>query len=197
MVDPVSIEVQAGCDLLAYHIAKAQPAAIRIATHSAELALAMARRLYPLRCQLLVENAAISTLLNKKLGIESELASAHNAEAAVFPFSLEAGLRPQGEALVVAACRNSLSYKSVRYPGSLRHTIFATINALRPAYHVQPVGSLYAPPFVAWWLLAALVGRWSAPGYFGWRQQAFDRLIHYGPLWALSYVVLLRGQYAA
>lgn len=196
LADSNSIEVRYTCDLLAAQLAAFGPQPIRIATKRLDLALALARRLAWQSQPLLVECRTLRDVIHQQLDLEVGLVGEVHHSLAVFPFSIEEGLRPTGEQTLLVACRNGLSYKNLIYPGAVRSTVFGTIGRLRPAYSMRPICALYPPSFIGHWLLALLLGKLSAPLHFRLGQQALDRLIDWGPLWPLSYIVLLAGDYA-
>jgi hypothetical protein len=196
--NPYSIEVRYALDLAAQQAAALRPASLRIATGSAEAAVAVARRMRHTPAELRVETPAIQQALAARLGLASTTLAEQRAPAALalFPFSLEDGWRPAGEQAIVAASRNSLSYKSLLYPGRSGANIFSTLAQLRPSYGARPVAALYSPAFVGWWGISRLAGAIDPALFFSLEDRALRRLVSYGPLWFLSYIVIVVGCHA-
>jgi hypothetical protein len=197
-VNPHSNEIRYTLGLMMYHLHAARPRSIRIASHSPEMVKSVVRHLCYEDVALAVENSSLQATVAESLGVQvGVVGQAARADAALFPFSLEEGLRPAGERVLVAACTNGLSYKSLRYPLSVRKTALGTITQLKPTYRLRPVAGLYSPDFIARLALAKLFERWDSARYFRLEERAMRRLIETGPLWRLSYLVVFTGQYAA
>ncbi len=197
-VDPRSTEIRYTLDLMAYYLQAMRPRRVRIASRSGEIVKAVVRRLGGMEVSLLVETPGMQALIRDSLGLELRVfePGTGSADVALFPFSLEEGLRPAGEPAIVVASRNALSYKSLLYPGKVRKTVWGEMAKLRPDYKLEPVCGLYPPQFVLLWALAKGVERLDSAWYFRLEDRAMRRLVEFGPLWRLSYIVLLVGRLA-
>jgi hypothetical protein len=195
-LDPYSTEVRYTLDFMMYCLQALQPNSVRIASLSVEVVKAAVRRLCYEQVCLLVENSEIQKAIRDDLGVETNVFDRRSArgDVAIFPFSLDEGLRPAGEPAVVAACENALSYKSILYPKSTRQTIFRQMSALRSAYRLRPIAGLYSPQCMLQWAIAKGVERLSSAWWFRWADRSMDHLIGFGPLWRLSYIVVLVGR---
>lgn len=197
-VDPYSIEVRYTLGLMAYHLKTSQPGSVRIASSSIEMVKATVRYLIYEPVRILVENAEIQSHLAESLGVVVEVVE-HNAppaDAALFPFSLEEGMRPGNEQTIIVACRNALSYKSFVHPGAAQGTIFQKLARLKRSYRLKTVAGLYSPRFIILLALAKAVEHWDSSRYFFLENRAMSRLIETGPLWRFSYIVVVTGKNA-
>lgn len=195
--NPYSAEFRYTIDLMARHVLMAtQAQTVRIASHSAEIAKAVVRRLDCERLILLVESQSIQAEVRISLGVETEVIGedSPSAEAALFPFSLGSGLVPAGEPIIVAACENALSYKSLLHPGKIKETAFQHLSRLRKSYCLTPLAGLYSPKWMWWLILAKMAERWSSASWFRLEDLAMCSLIEFGPMWRLSYIVVFTGQ---
>ena len=143
-----------------------QPRRLRIAAQSGDWALAAVPYLPCDETTICVDTRPIQAMLAAQ-GLHSELSDpSRPADAAIFPFSLEEGVRPAGERSIVAACYNALSYKTLLHPRQARGTIFGKISALRPTYALQPIASLFSPSFILRLSLAKAIEPMCSKGYF-------------------------------
>jgi hypothetical protein len=197
--DPYSLEVHYTLDLMAYCLAGRNPKSVRVASHSTEIVKALVRRLCYGGMKILVETPEIQEIVRNTIGVETDLSEQEfqAAEVGLFPFSLEKGLEPAGEMAIVAACHNALSYKSLLDPRNLNRPLFRDLAKLRTVYFVTPFAGLFSPRFVLRWLAAKAVERVDSSRYFHLEDQAMRQLIEFGPLWRMSYVVIVNGQRAA
>jgi len=198
-VNPFSSEIRYTLGMMAYHLSLARPSSVRIASQSSELVKSVIRYLCYEPSSILVETRAIQTDVAHSLGIMVGVVSDDTivADTAMFPFSLEEGMQPAGEQTIIAACYNAISYKSLLYPLSKKETIFRQLAGLRPGYQIRPTASLYSPRFILWQALAKLVEHWNSALYFQLEDRAMRQFIESGPLWRLSYIVILTGRRAS
>ena len=194
-VNPHSNEVRYTLGVMAYQLSLAQPESVRIASHSTEIVKSVMRYLCCDQVSIRVESPEIQAAIVDAFGRRVEVTEpgCAPADAALFPLSLEEGAQPAGEATIVVACRNSLSYKSILHPGATHGTAFGIPTRLRRAYDLRPVAGLYSPQFVLWLALAKIVERWSSAWYFRLEDRAMSRLITSGAMWRLSYIVVAAG----
>jgi hypothetical protein len=177
-IDPHSIEIRYTFALLGYLIAQRRPTTVRIASSSPDVVTSLVRYLCPSEYTIVVESREIQEVLAESLGIEVRSHQTRDSapDLAVFPFSLEDGMRPAGETSVVAASYNSLSYKTLLHPSTAKGTAAAKLAILRRTHQVHAVAGLFAPPFIG--LLAAA------------------KLFENGAWWRLSYVVVAASRHA-
>ncbi|WP_129672184.1 hypothetical protein [Candidatus Chloroploca sp. Khr17] len=199
VANPYSNEVRYSLGLMLHHLDAARPRRVRLATHCVEMARSAARFLCHSQLTLEVESATIRDALGEIPKVAAEVRDPQRspADAALFPFSLEEGLRPAGEPLLVAASYNGLSYKRLLYPRQRRPGIFATMAALRPAYCTQPLAGLYSPRFILGLALAKMLEGRDSARYFAQEDRTMRRLIDTGPLWRFSYIVIFTGHRTA
>jgi hypothetical protein len=197
-VNRYSNEVRYTLSLIAYHLSLTQPASVRIASHSIEMAQAVLRYLCDEPMSIFVETEEIQNAISDSLGRNTHVIRSGKdvADAAIFPFSLEDGLHPAGEKTIIAACYNALSYKTLLRPLSVKGNIFEKLGRLKPNYRLNPVAGLFAPRFILWLSLAKLVERWDSSLYFQLEDRAMRQFIEFGPMWRLSYIVVLTGRTA-
>lgn len=195
-VNPHSIETRYTLGLMAYHLSLSRPTRVRIASCSTEMAKAALRSLCSDRWSFVVESPEIKAAVADTLGLTVEVAEPGSkpADAALFPFSIEEGAVPAGEQTIVVACRNSLSYKSIAYPRSIRGTASERLAALRKDYRLRPVAGLYSPNFILLLSLAKIAERFDSSWYFRLEDRAMARLITQGFMWRFSYIVVAAGQ---
>jgi hypothetical protein len=195
-VDPYSTEIRYTLDLLSYALQKLQPRSVRIGTQSIELAMAVVRRIGYQRYSLMVENRTIQKALTDYFEIDTVVLqpSSNPVDAAIFPFSLEEGLSPAEEVNIVIACRNSLSYKSLLYPGLVKGTVYSIMSKVQSSYSLEPLAGLFSPRSIFWWSFAKLVERLNSTYYFQIEDIALSRLIDFGAFWRLSYIVIFTGR---
>src|SRR5262245_19676973 len=192
-VDPLSLDVRYPLAQAGMWLQSRQPSRLRIAAQSGDLALAAVPYLPCDAATICVDTRPIQAMLAAQ-GLDVELSDpSRPADAAIFPFSLEEGVRPAGERSIVAACFNALSYRSLLHPRQTRGTIFGKISTLRPMYAVKPIASLFSPSFIARLALAKAIEPLSSKGYFILEDAAMRRLVTRGPAWRMSYVVVLAG----
>lgn len=198
-VDPYSNEIRYTLSLMTYHLSLLQPSSVRIASHSVEMAKSVVRYLSYQPLSIFVETSEIQTAIAHSLGIGVNIINSDNkiADAVLLPFSLEEGAHPDGEATVVAACYNALSYKTLLRPFTVQGTIFNKLQRLKTKYHLTPVGSLFSPRFILWLSLAKLVESWNSELYFRLEDRAMQHFIERGPTWRLSYIVVVTGRVAS
>jgi hypothetical protein len=147
---------------------------------------------------IVVERPEIQAAIADTLGVAVNVLDPGSgpADVALFPFSLEEGAQPAGERTIVVACYNSLSYKSLFYPLDAQGTVFGKLARLQTAYHLSPVAGLYSPRYILRLALAKIVERWNSAWYFRLEDRAMRQLIEYGPMWRLSYIVVVVGRNA-
>jgi hypothetical protein len=195
-VNPYSNEIRYTLGVMMHHLNTAKPGSVRIASHSIEMVKSVIRQLWyePVRC--FVENVEIQAEIASTLGVKARVREpgSSRADAALFPFSLEEGLHPTGEKTIIAACYNTLSYKTILYPRSGRGTIFGKLSRLKKEYQVQPVAGLFSPHFIVRQSIARVMKHWDASRHFQWEDRAMNRLIEAGPMWRLSYIVVITGR---
>jgi hypothetical protein len=191
-IDPYSNEVRSTVDLMLYYLMQTHPRRVRIASHSSALAQVIARRLCYTPLKLYVEHQDIQATLRETLAVEAQVIEQgiEPADIAIVPAFLEEDMRLMGEPWIVATCFNAWSYKNLLYPGAARHTIAMHLAALRSSYHLEAVAGLFSPRFLFWLTLAQGAERLSSAWYFYLNDYAMRRLIDYGPLWRLSYLVV-------
>jgi hypothetical protein len=145
---------------------------------------------------ILVESPEIQSAVAGSLGVEVKIAKPGGpvADAALFPFSLEEGMQPDGERTIVAGCYNALSYKSLLYPLSTQGVVFGKLGRLKPGYHLSPMAALYSPRFILWLTLAKLLERWDSAWYFRLEDRAMRHFIETGAMWRFSYIVVFTGR---
>ena len=199
MENPYSTENKYTLDLLSHYVYIIHPNRVRIATDSVEMAKSIARRLFCESYELLVENSQIQEAIFEGLGIRTLVRRSNStpADAAVFPFSFPDRLQPEKEPAIIVACLNAFSYKNLIYPGIVKNTVYTTLSKLTADYTVSSISSLYSPQFIFWWTLAKLVENLNSACYFRLEDLAMQRIIHFGPLWRFSYIVVFTGQIAS
>jgi hypothetical protein len=194
--DPCSTEMRYTLDLMLYALQASEPSSVRIASRSIEVVKAALRRLACMEVALFVEDEAMQAMARDVLGLAVGVSGPGSdpADAALFPFSLNGDVRLPWEPTIVVACENALSYKPLLYPGRVEGTVFGQMRKLKAVYSLEPVAGLYSPRFVLWRFMAQLVGRFDSAWWFRLEDLAMRRLINYGPLWRLSYLVVFAGR---
>jgi hypothetical protein len=186
--DPLIIEFRATLDVMGLLLARAAVTSVRIATDSPPVAIGAVRRLAVDDYRIIVDSEEIQRKVAEALGIDVQVANGEIADAAFCPFSVDPNRLP-AESTIVGATRNALSYRSVRYPGSIRSVAVRTIGSVRRQRSIDGVVGLYPPAFVA--LLAA--SRAAAIRDEARSLQLADVAMRYfierGPMWRLCYVV--------
>jgi hypothetical protein len=196
-VDPLSLGLRYTLAQAGMWLQSRQPTRLRIASQSGDWALATVPYLPCDGATICVDTRPIQAMLAAQ-GVQAELSDpTQPADAAIFPFSLEEGVRTAGERSIVATCYNALSYRTLLHPRQTRGTIFGKISELRPMYAVEPIASLFSPSFIAWLTVAKAIEPLSSKGYFVVEDAAMRRLVTRGPAWRVSYVVVLAGNRAA
>jgi hypothetical protein len=196
--NPHSAEIRYSLGLAGSYLAVTNPARVRIASNSIPLVQAVVRHLCYSPFSLAVDHPSIQSALRDSLGVETTITNSEHepADAALFPFSLQEGVRPAGEKTLVVLAENALSYKSLICPGKVRGTVFSELAGLRGHYRMQPVAGLYTPNFIFWWTLAKALERIDSARYFRFEDRAMNRLIGYGSVARFSYIVVLLGERA-
>ena len=187
-IDPFTIEFRATLDVMGLLLARARVTSVRIATDSAPFAIGAVRRLAVDDYRISVDSEEIRRSVAEALGIYVQVADSEVADAAFCPFSVGTKRLP-AEPTIVGATRNALSYRSLRYPGSVRTVAVRTIRNVRRQRSLDGVVGLYPPAFVA--LLAA--SRAAAIRDEARSLELADVAMRYfveqGPMWRLCYVV--------
>jgi len=198
-IDPYSNEIRYSLSLMAYHLNLVRPSSVRIASHSVEIVKSVVRQLSYQPLSIFVETHEIQTALADLFGVMANVTQNRNeiADAVMMPFSLEEGLRPRGEEIVIAACYNALSYKTLLHPLAAKETISKKLRTLETNYLVIPVAGLFSPSFILWFTLAKVVERFDSALYFQLEDHAMHHMIERGPWWRLSYIVIVTGQAAS
>lgn len=193
-----STEVRYTLGMMSYYVHSMRPRSVRIATRSAEMAISAVRYLANARLDLIVESVEIQRIIADMFDVAVHVSdrSSEPADLGLFPFSIGEGVAPSGESAIIVAAYNALSYKSLLYPRAVRGTIFGKLMQLRPNYRMDHVVGLYAPSFFFWLTLAKLAERFRSDWYFRLEDIAMRRLIHYGPMWRASYIVVAAGKKA-
>ncbi len=198
-VDPYSNEIRYTLSLMAYHLSLVQPSSVRIASHSVEMTKSVVRYLSYQPLSIFVETSEIQTAIAHSLGISVNVINSDNeiADAVLLPFSLEEGAYPAGEETVIAAWYNPLSYKTLLHPFAVKGTIFKKLQKLKTKYHLTPMAGLFSPRFILWLSLAKIVESWNSEIYFRLEDRAMRHFIERGPIWRLSYIVVVNGRVAS
>jgi hypothetical protein len=195
-IDPYSNEIRYTLGLMAYHLSLAQPSSVRIASPSVEMVKSVIRYLNDQSLSIFVETKEIQHAIADSLGVDVDVVMGGNeiTDAVLLPFSLEEGFHPRGEKTIIAACYNALSYKILLHPLSVKGTIFQKLQRLKKNYRLNSAAGLFSPKFVLWLSLAKLVERWDSARYFQLEDRAMQHFIERGPMWRLSYIVLVTGR---
>jgi hypothetical protein len=195
-VDPHSNEIRYSMSLVGLEVAALAPRTVRIASHSPELVRAVVRYLACGGYRLIVDTPELQLAVAETLGVAVEVRDGQDppADCAVLPLGLDEGSRAAGEAAIVVVCHNAISYKSLLRPRAVRGTVTGTMRRLRAHYEVRVVGGLFSPRFIALLALAKVTERWIPALHFRLEGLAMTRLVELGPLWRLSYVVVLGGR---
>lgn len=195
-VDPYSNEIRYSLAVVAHALSTARPRSVRIASNSVEMVKAVVRTLACDEYALVVETRELRDAVEAWFGgaVEVRGSDGRVADAAVFPFSLEDGFEPAGEKTVVAACYNTLSYKTLLGSRHLKGSVFGKRERLNRTHRTTVVAGLFSPVFVALIGVGKLIERLDSALYFRVEDMAMRRLIDIGPWWRLSYIVVLTGQ---
>ena len=129
-IDPHTLEFRATLDVMGMLLAGARVTSVRIATDSPPWAIGAVRRLAVDDYRITVDSEEIQRTVAAVLGIHVGLAEGALADAAFCPFSVDPNWLPP-ESTIVGAARNALSYRSLRYPGSVRSLAVRTVLSLR------------------------------------------------------------------
>ena len=193
-VDPLGIEFRATLDVMGLSLARARVRSVRIATESPALALGAVRRLAVDDYRITVDSEEIQRAVASALGVHVAVAENALAEAAFCPFSVDPSRLP-AESTIVGATRNALSYRSLRYPGSVRSLAVGTLRSLRrQRYSIDGVIGLYPPAFVALLAASRMAAMRDDARAIELADVAMRHLIEHGPMWRLCYVVTFVGR---
>lgn len=187
-IDPFAIEFRATLDVMGMLLARAHVASVRIATDSPAFAIGAVRRLAVDDYRITVDSEEIQQIVAGALGIHVGVANAEIADAAFCPFSVDTKRLP-AESTIVGATRNALSYRSVRYPGSVRSVAVKTIRTLRRQRTLDGVIGLYPPRFVALLAASRAAAIRDEARSLELADVAMPYLVERGPMWRLCYVV--------
>jgi len=195
-INPYSNEIRYTLSLMAYHLNLAQPSSVRIASNSVEMVKSVVRYLSNQGLSIFVETPEIQATIADSLGVIVNVAHKGDevADAVLLPFSLEEGLHPQGEEMVIAASYNALSYKTLLHPFAGKGRIIKKLRKLKKSYLLTPAAGLFSPGFILWLSLAKVVERLDSALYFQLEDHAMHHFIERGPMWRFSYIVVFTGR---
>jgi hypothetical protein len=196
---PNSIELRYTLGLASTQLGMRRPETVHLAGASTELALAAVRAMGQVDCglrELRVDSLEVQEALGETFGLAPSLEEdcPLPADFGLYPFTTVAEAARARETAIAVACENSVSYKSLIYPGSVPASAFRYFSALRPKYSLSAAASLYTPKFIALWWLAKVAQRLDSSLYFRWEDYAMRRLVGYGPVWRFSYLVVIVGR---
>jgi hypothetical protein len=193
-VDPHSNEIRYTFAVVGQTLWSMRPASVRIASMDPDLVVATARSIGCRDYRLAVETPALRSVLRRSLGVDADVADTRvPSDAAVFPFSLEEGMAPTREAMVVAACNNAFSHKGLLGARHVRGSVFGKISELQREYRTRVAAGLFPPTAMTLFGLATLVERADSELFFKVEDAARRRIVSYGRLWRLSSVVVVAG----
>jgi hypothetical protein len=193
---PHSIGIRYSLGIVAYQLNVARPKSVHLGTESAEMATAFIRQLGQDAYTVRVDNPRIQRSVQEMFGMIPSLESNYStpADLGVYLFAPVAHVAQAREEAIAVACENAISYKSFFYPGNVHRTVFHYIAALKRNYSVTSAANLFAPKFVVLWAAAKMLERLDSALYFRLEDFAMCRLIEYGSMWRLSYIVVLFGR---
>jgi hypothetical protein len=191
-VDVYSTEVRYTLDIMGYLLSLRRPRTVRICADSPELVMAIVRRLALDGYELLVGDEGLRAEVEGALGVKVSVAGPAPADAAFCP---SLGDHPSpAERVVVGATTNAMSYKTVRAPGSVKHTAVQVLRVVRQTHEVKHVVGLYPPRFVALLGAARAAGIRSSADYFRLSDRAMRHIFAFGPAWRVSYIVAMLAE---
>jgi poly-beta-1,6-N-acetyl-D-glucosamine synthase len=195
-VDPHGNEIRYALAQAGQVVAGAQPITVRIASRSPEVVRAAVRQLSACDYRLVLETEELRQSVADWFGLTAEVRGerATPADVALLPFSLEEGMRPAGEATVVAVCHNALSHRGLLGRGGPGGTVFQKLAILDQTYDTRAVSGILSPLSIALFGLANLLERWSSSLHFRVEDLARQRIVEPGPLWRVSSVVIIAGR---
>lgn len=191
-----STELRYTLSLLAFHVQGVHPQRVRIASQSTEMVKAFIRQMVCCPVLFYVDSLNIQVNLQETMGLKVLLSDDEEtvADIAVFPFSIDDGSLPNGEAIIIVACENPLSYKSLIYPKLISTSIHSQLRCLRNDYRVTPIASLYSLRFIFWSALSKVVETLNPAWYFYLEDYSMRRLIEIKSTWRFSYLAVFIGQ---
>ncbi len=191
-IDPHTLEFRATLDVMGMLLGRASVTSVRIATDSPPWAIGAVRRLAVDDYRITVDSEEIQRTVAAALGIHVGLADGALADAAFCPFSVDPNRLPP-ESTIVGAARNALSYRSLRYPGSVRSLAVRTVRSLRRQRSLDGVIGLYPPAFVAYLAASRIAAMRNDARAIELADVAMRHFIEHGPTWRLCYVVAFAG----
>lgn len=193
---PHSIEIRYSLSLVACQLGLVQPKSLHIGTESVPIATAVIRQLGRNTCVVRVDNQQVQHAIQDTFGVVPLLDANDEmpADFGIYPFVSVKQVAYAREEVVAVVCENASSYKNLLYPGKVPEFVFRYLAVLRQNYFVTPVASLFTPKFIVIWTFAKILERLDSAFYFRLEDYAMRRLIGYGPMWRLSYLVILAGK---
>lgn len=195
-LDPYSFEVRYTLDYVCYLVSSRRPERVGIVSPCSDMCLAIMRRLMANGCHFSVLSPQIQIAAREELGLEVDVQGYDGSDdLLVYPFSLEQGMPVLQSRFMVAAVRNSLSYKRLLHPRAVATNVMTLVRSLKKRYQISIQAGAFHPTFLLVYGAALAVAGFAPSVYF----QLTDRaMTHYffcrGSLWRLSYVVILHGE---
>lgn len=189
--NPHSLMGQYGFDMAGYMISSQRPRQLYVQTRDIEIVRAVARRFVGSLDELLVEEVGLARIIAEEFRLPTRVYDASEIEAAVVPFSRTACATPPPARFVVTLIENSLSYRTLIYPGRVPDNVVAAHNWLRQTHEVQTCVGLLDPVFMARTTVSQLAGHRAPSLHFRMGQRALDNIYVTGVRAWISYIVLL------